>query len=131
MCCRHEVPVTSEPITVIHMDEDVVVVNKPASIPVSGVLPELYCQKKRLSLLSAERHEHTRARQRTTRGGRSTFSPHLHETSLRLDRSTTARIARHTLVILAVSCVSLPPPPLSIPPRFILIRAKSRGNCAC
>lgn len=29
----------------IHMDEDVVVVNKPASIPVSGVLPELYCQK--------------------------------------------------------------------------------------
>ncbi|XP_029042685.2 RNA pseudouridylate synthase domain-containing protein 2-like isoform X1 [Osmia bicornis bicornis] len=31
---RHEVPVTSEPITVIHMDEDVVVVNKPASIPV-------------------------------------------------------------------------------------------------
>ncbi|OXU29663.1 hypothetical protein TSAR_008566 [Trichomalopsis sarcophagae] len=30
---RHEVPVTSEPITVIHMDEDVVVVNKPASIP--------------------------------------------------------------------------------------------------
>ncbi|XP_014296986.1 pseudouridylate synthase RPUSD2 isoform X1 [Microplitis demolitor] len=31
---RHEVPVTSDPITVIHMDEDVVVVNKPASIPV-------------------------------------------------------------------------------------------------
>ncbi|KOX73140.1 hypothetical protein WN51_14627 [Melipona quadrifasciata] len=31
---RHEVPVTSEPITVIHMDEDVVVVNKPASIPI-------------------------------------------------------------------------------------------------
>lgn len=47
VCCRHEVPVTSEPITVIHMDEDVVVVNKPASIPVSGVLPELYCQKQR------------------------------------------------------------------------------------
>ena len=46
VCCRHEVPVTSEPITVIHMDEDVVVVNKPASIPVSGVLPELYCQIK-------------------------------------------------------------------------------------
>lgn len=49
VCCRHEVPVTSEPITVIHMDEDVVVVNKPASIPVSGVLPELYCQKNCLS----------------------------------------------------------------------------------
>lgn len=47
VCCRHEVPVTSEPITVIHMDEDVVVVNKPASIPVSGVLPGLYCQKKK------------------------------------------------------------------------------------
>lgn len=47
VCCRHEVPVTSEPITVIHMDEDVVVVNKPASIPVSGVLPELYCQKQK------------------------------------------------------------------------------------
>lgn len=47
VCCRHEVPVTSEPITVIHMDEDVVVVNKPASIPVSGVLPGLYCQQKK------------------------------------------------------------------------------------
>nr|CAD7442578.1 unnamed protein product [Timema bartmani] len=31
---RHEVPVTSEPITIVHMDEDIVVVNKPASIPV-------------------------------------------------------------------------------------------------
>ncbi|XP_044727224.1 RNA pseudouridylate synthase domain-containing protein 2-like isoform X4 [Chrysoperla carnea] len=31
---RHEVPVTCQPITVVHMDEDVVVVNKPASIPV-------------------------------------------------------------------------------------------------
>ncbi|KAJ8969189.1 hypothetical protein NQ317_010289 [Molorchus minor] len=30
---RHEVPVTSQPITIVHMDEDVVVVNKPASIP--------------------------------------------------------------------------------------------------
>lgn len=58
VCCRHEVPVTSEPITVIHMDEDVVVVNKPASIPVSGVLPELYCQKKLFVVLSNE-HETT------------------------------------------------------------------------
>ncbi|KAK9738645.1 RNA pseudouridylate synthase [Popillia japonica] len=33
---RHEVPVTSQPITIVHMDEDIVVVNKPASIPVSG-----------------------------------------------------------------------------------------------
>lgn len=31
---RHEVPVSSQPITILHMDEDVVVVNKPASIPV-------------------------------------------------------------------------------------------------
>ncbi|XP_050528832.1 pseudouridylate synthase RPUSD2-like [Daktulosphaira vitifoliae] len=31
---RHEVPVTNEPITIVHMDEDIVVVNKPASIPV-------------------------------------------------------------------------------------------------
>lgn len=31
---RHEVPVTSDPITIVHVDEDVVVVNKPASIPV-------------------------------------------------------------------------------------------------
>lgn len=35
-CCRHEVPVTCQPITIVHMDEDIVVVNKPASIPVSG-----------------------------------------------------------------------------------------------
>ncbi|CAG7733055.1 unnamed protein product [Allacma fusca] len=31
---RHEVPVTSDPIEVVHMDDDLVVVNKPASIPV-------------------------------------------------------------------------------------------------
>lgn len=43
-CCRihmyfyrHEVPVTSQPITIVHMDDDIVVVNKPASIPVSGL----------------------------------------------------------------------------------------------
>lgn len=36
VCFRHEVPVTSDPITIVHMDEDIVVVNKPASIPVSG-----------------------------------------------------------------------------------------------
>ncbi|ENN77170.1 hypothetical protein YQE_06308, partial [Dendroctonus ponderosae] len=30
---RHEVPVTSQAITIVHMDEDIVVVNKPASIP--------------------------------------------------------------------------------------------------
>ncbi|KAH8287904.1 hypothetical protein KR018_006963 [Drosophila ironensis] len=31
---RHEVPVTSQPITIVHMDKDLVVVNKPPSIPV-------------------------------------------------------------------------------------------------
>lgn len=31
---RHEVPVTSQPITIVFMDDDIVVVNKPASIPV-------------------------------------------------------------------------------------------------
>jgi len=31
---RHEVPVTNDPITIVHMDDDIVVVNKPASIPV-------------------------------------------------------------------------------------------------
>ncbi|KPJ11835.1 RNA pseudouridylate synthase domain-containing protein 2 [Papilio machaon] len=30
---RHEVPVTSQPITLVHIDEEIVVVNKPASIP--------------------------------------------------------------------------------------------------
>lgn len=34
---RHEVPVTSQPIAIVHMDDDIVVVNKPASIPVSGL----------------------------------------------------------------------------------------------
>ncbi|KAL7738931.1 hypothetical protein ACLKA6_016931 [Drosophila palustris] len=31
---RHEVPVTSQPIQIVHMDEEILVVNKPASIPV-------------------------------------------------------------------------------------------------
>jgi len=31
---RHEVPVTSDKIDIIHMDEDIVVINKPSSIPV-------------------------------------------------------------------------------------------------
>ena len=35
--CRHEVPIAADPISIIHMDEDIVVVNKPASIPVSGI----------------------------------------------------------------------------------------------
>ena len=35
---RHEVPVSNEKIKIIHIDEDLVVVNKPASIPVSTFL---------------------------------------------------------------------------------------------
>nr|CAD7458501.1 unnamed protein product [Timema tahoe] len=31
---RHEVPVTSESITIVHLDQDIVVVDKPSSIPV-------------------------------------------------------------------------------------------------
>ena len=31
---RHEVPVSSEEIKIVHIDDDLVVVNKPASIPV-------------------------------------------------------------------------------------------------
>lgn len=31
---RHEVPVTAEPIGIVHVDSDVLVVNKPASVPV-------------------------------------------------------------------------------------------------
>ena len=32
---RHEVPVCAEDIRILHMDDDIVVVDKPASIPVS------------------------------------------------------------------------------------------------
>ncbi|KRG03703.1 RNA pseudouridylate synthase domain-containing protein 2 isoform X1 [Drosophila mojavensis] len=31
---RHEVPVTAQPISIVHIDDDILVVNKPASIPV-------------------------------------------------------------------------------------------------
>ena len=31
---RHEVPVSSQRIDIVHMDSDIVVVDKPASIPV-------------------------------------------------------------------------------------------------
>ena len=34
LCFRHEPPVTAEPIQVISDTEDIVVVNKPSSIPV-------------------------------------------------------------------------------------------------
>lgn len=34
---RHEVPVTADPIEVVYMDDDLVVVDKPASIPVSDL----------------------------------------------------------------------------------------------
>lgn len=42
---RHEPPVTSQPLTLLHVDEGLVVVNKPASIPVRNdilVIQHLY-----------------------------------------------------------------------------------------
>ncbi|KAF0309273.1 RNA pseudouridylate synthase domain-containing protein 2 [Amphibalanus amphitrite] len=33
---RHEVPITADPVPLVHMDDDIVVVDKPSSIPVSG-----------------------------------------------------------------------------------------------
>ena len=35
--CRHEVPIKAQPIQIVAIDDDIVVVDKPASIPVSGV----------------------------------------------------------------------------------------------
>ena len=32
---RHEPPVTAQPLSLLHVDEELVVVDKPASIPVS------------------------------------------------------------------------------------------------
>ena len=32
--CRHEPPVTSQPIRIVHEDDEVLVINKPSSIPV-------------------------------------------------------------------------------------------------
>ena len=34
--CRHETPVLSKPIEVIHLSEDLVVLDKPCSLPVSS-----------------------------------------------------------------------------------------------
>lgn len=78
VCCRHEVPVTSEPITVIHMDEDVVVVNKPASIPVSGVLPELYCQKIRITVKKTKRKENCFRKGKQARACTRWFSTYIY-----------------------------------------------------
>ena len=35
---RHEPPVTAAPLNIIHQDEDLVVLDKPASIPVSSCI---------------------------------------------------------------------------------------------
>ncbi len=45
---RHEVPVCADDIRIVHMDDDIVVVNKPASIPVSRLF--LKCASHSLSL---------------------------------------------------------------------------------
>ena len=39
--CRHETPVLSKPIEVIHLSEDLVVLDKPCSLPVSDIIPTL------------------------------------------------------------------------------------------
>ncbi len=36
---RHEPPVTSRPLTIVHMDQELVVIDKPPSIPVSDDSP--------------------------------------------------------------------------------------------
>lgn len=38
--CRHETPVLAKPIRVIHVDKDIVVLDKPGSLPVSGSFRE-------------------------------------------------------------------------------------------
>jgi hypothetical protein len=38
---RHEVPVCADDIRIVHMDDDIVVVNKPASIPVGRLFLKL------------------------------------------------------------------------------------------
>lgn len=35
LICRHETPVLANPIKLIHVDEDLVVLDKPCSLPVS------------------------------------------------------------------------------------------------
>ena len=32
---RHEPPVTAQPLTIVHQDDDIIAINKPSSIPVS------------------------------------------------------------------------------------------------
>lgn len=57
---RHEVPVSSEEIKIVHIDDDLVVVNKPASIPVrfsdivSDCLRLLLCLKPTIALQKSQ-----------------------------------------------------------------------------
>ena len=37
--CRHETPVLSKPIDIVHLSEDLVVLDKPCSLPVSSSRP--------------------------------------------------------------------------------------------
>ena len=37
--CRHETPVLSKPIDIVHLSEDLVVLDKPCSLPVSSTDP--------------------------------------------------------------------------------------------
>ena len=38
-CYRHETPVLSKPIEVVHLSEELVVLDKPCSLPVSPTTP--------------------------------------------------------------------------------------------
>ena len=37
-CCSHEPPVADEPLEIVELNDDLVVLNKPSSIPVSILL---------------------------------------------------------------------------------------------
>ena len=54
---RHEPPVVGTDIDIIHNDDELVVVNKPASIPVSKVLFVMYRTQK-LSVSYIQSHLH-------------------------------------------------------------------------
>ena len=47
LCFRHETPVLSKPIEVVHLSEELVVLDKPCSLPVSLYF-NLSCDKKGL-----------------------------------------------------------------------------------
>ena len=49
---RHEVPVSSQRIDIVHMDSDIVVVDKPASIPVRIYIYKIFLITLSLGLIN-------------------------------------------------------------------------------